>query len=110
MSERIINSGFYSYLWLREKDGTFPAGTPYYAGKGKGDRGFVSDGHTVLCPKDKSFVLVMPRADEEEAFKSEIELIANWGRLDLGTGCLLIEQMVVMVLQVAILPKKVVRK
>jgi len=29
---------FYTYLWLREKDGTYPAGTPYYAGKGCGNR------------------------------------------------------------------------
>lgn len=73
---------FYTYLWLRED------GTPYYAGKGSGRRAFVSYGHGVHAPADKTRIVVMLRASETEAFVSEIELIRNWGRLDLGTGCL----------------------
>lgn len=73
---------FYAYLWLR-KDGT-----PYYAGKGVGMRAFTANGHRVYPPTDKSRILVMNRASEADALASEIELIHNWGRLDIGTGCL----------------------
>jgi len=73
---------FYAYLWLRED------GTPYYAGKGHGLRAFHSSGHGVHRPKDRTRILIFPRASEAEAFVTEKELIANWGRKDLGTGCL----------------------
>lgn len=73
---------FYAYLWLRED------GTPYYAGKGKGKRAFTSSAHNVRCPKDESRIVVFDRDSEESAFQTEKELIANWGRKDLGTGCL----------------------
>jgi hypothetical protein len=75
--------GFYAYLWLRDD------GTPYYAGKGSGDRAFVHyERSAIHPPKDKSLIVVMHRSSEQEAFATEIELIRNWGRLDLGTGCL----------------------
>jgi len=73
---------FYAYLWLRED------GTPYYAGKGQKDRAFHSDGHGVHRPKERSRILVFERASEQEALETETELIHNWGRKDLGTGCL----------------------
>lgn len=72
---------FYSYLWLRED------GTPWYAGKGSGKRAFKQHGF-FYPPKDRSLILIFPRASEAEAFATEIELIRNWGRKDLGTGCL----------------------
>lgn len=72
---------FYSYLWLRED------GTPWYAGKGSGKRAYVQHEH-FYPPKDRSCILIFPRASEAEAFATEIELIRNWGRLDIGTGCL----------------------
>jgi hypothetical protein len=73
---------FYAYLWLRED------GTPYYVGKGQGLRAFRSKAHAVRRPKDAKRIFVLPRSSEQEAFATEIELINNWGRLDLGTGCL----------------------
>jgi hypothetical protein len=73
---------FYAYLWLRED------GTPYYAGKGQRDRAFNSRGHTVHRPQSRDRIAIFPRASEQEAFATEMELIRNWGRLDLGTGCL----------------------
>ena len=72
---------FYSYLWLRED------GLPYYAGKGKGRRAFVSHGR-IQPPKDHSRILVFPHETETEAFESEIAFIKWFGRKDLGTGCL----------------------
>lgn len=72
---------FYSYLWLRED------GTPQYVGKGSGKRAFKQHGF-FHPPKDPALILIFPRATEAEAFATEIELIRNWGRLDIGTGCL----------------------
>jgi hypothetical protein len=73
---------FYVYLWLRED------GTPYYVGKGHGKRAFTSKDHTCHKPVDDSRILILNRDSEQEAFETEKELIANWGRKDLGTGCL----------------------
>ncbi len=74
---------FYAYLWLRED------GTPYYAGKGKGRRAFTSKGHGgIHCPRDINRIMIFARKSEADAFETERELIRNWGRKDLGTGCL----------------------
>jgi hypothetical protein len=75
---------FYSYLWLREDS------SPYYAGKGHGNRAYVRGTHRyVYPPKNISRILVFPMANEAEAFESEVALIELFGRKDLGTGCLL---------------------
>jgi len=74
---------FYAYLWLRAD------GTPYYAGKGSGNRAFIRHRGRVLSPPpDKTRILILDRSSELEAFATEMELIRNWGRQDLGTGCL----------------------
>lgn len=73
---------YYAYMWLRAD------GTPYYVGKGKGNRAFINIGHVVHRPKDRSRILVFERNSEVEAFETEKELILNWGRKDLGMGCL----------------------
>ena len=72
---------FYSYLYLR-KDGT-----PYYAGKGSGNRAYDKK-HPFRPPSDISRILVFPMLNEAEAFESEIALIELFGRKDNGTGCL----------------------
>ena len=74
--------GFYAYLWMRED------GTPYYAGKGCGNRAYTSRAHNIHCPKHRLRILIFHRDTEAEAFATEKELIRNWGRKDLGTGCL----------------------
>jgi hypothetical protein len=72
---------FYTYLYLRED------GSPYYVGKGKGNRAFVSHiGHRP--PKNRSRIIVQPWPDEATAFAYEIYQIDFWGRKDLGTGIL----------------------
>lgn len=72
---------FYNYLWLRED------GTPYYVGKGKGNRAFSNKYHIQKCPPLNRIVL-FPAESEQEAFETEKALIWYYGRKDLGTGCL----------------------
>jgi hypothetical protein len=76
---------YYTYLWLRED------GTPYYVGKGSGDRAFVEHwrrSKTVLHPPIKERIVIYPAVSEADAFETEIALIWYYGRKDLGTGCL----------------------
>ena len=73
---------FYTYLYLREDN------TPYYVGKGSGNRAFISSGHVTRPPRDRSRIVVFNLDSEQEAFETEKELIRNWGRRDIGTGIL----------------------
>ncbi len=73
---------FYVYLWLRED------GTPYYVGKGRGDRAFIKNKHRQYPPSDRARILVEEHDSEQDALDAEVFLIAYYGRIDLGTGCL----------------------
>jgi len=74
---------FYTYAYLREDR------TPYYVGKGNGDRVYRKRLKGVNAPKDKSRIIFLKQnITEEEAFKHEKYMIAVFGRLDLGTGIL----------------------
>ncbi len=79
-------NNFYVYAYLRED------GTPYYIGKGKERRAWEQhrqNGKGVHTPNDyKRIVLLYENLVESEALKKEIELIAQHGRQDLGTGIL----------------------
>lgn len=77
-----METQFYAYLWLRED------GTPYYAGKGRGRRAFRHQ-KPPYPPRDLTRILVFNRNSEREAIATEMEFIRNWGRKDIGTGCLL---------------------
>lgn len=81
-------SEFYVYVYLRNKDSsTGKAGTPYYIGKGTGNRAYVK--HYAPLPKDKSNItFIKQNLTEQQAHDLEIELIAKYGRKDLGTGIL----------------------
>jgi hypothetical protein len=73
---------FYVYIWLRYD------GTPYYVGKGKGNRAFVSlKRHRP--PTDRELIIVQEFESEEDAFFAEKFLIAYWGRKNIGTGILI---------------------
>ena len=76
---------FYSYLWRRSD------GTPYYAGKGTGQRAYkihYNGGRVLYPPNDQSRVLIFPQETETDAFESEKEIIWLFGRKAARTGCL----------------------
>ena len=74
---------YYTYAYLREDK------TPYYIGKGKGNRAYKKKRGKINPPKDKSRIIYLKQnLTEEEAFKHEIYMIAVLGRKDLGTGIL----------------------
>jgi len=74
---------YYTYAYLREDR------TPYYIGKGQGNRAYRRSKKDIKPPKDKSRIIFLKQnLTEEEAFKHEIYMIAVFGRKDLGTGIL----------------------
>ena len=75
---------YYTYAFLREDR------TPYYIGKGKGNRAYRRRYKgEVKPPKDKSRILILKQnLTEEESFRHEVYMIAVFGRKDLGTGIL----------------------
>ena len=74
---------FYTYAFLREDR------TPYYIGKGTGNRIYRTTRRRVKPPKDKSRIIYLKKnLTEENAFRHEIYMIAVFGRKDLGTGIL----------------------
>lgn len=81
-------SGSYVYAYLRSgTTSTAPAGTPYYIGKGLGDR--VYKKHSVTVPgSDDRIAILQEGLTDSEAIALEINLIAHYGRKDLGTGIL----------------------
>jgi NUMOD3 motif-containing protein len=71
---------FYTYMWLREN------GTPYYVGKGSGDRAYIKHRVGNAPPLDR--IVFYIAKDEADAFDIEVSLIWYYGRKDAGTGCL----------------------
>jgi hypothetical protein len=75
-------NNYYVYQYLRED------GTPYYIGKGKGNRAYINNRTTPKPADNNRIQLIKKNLSEEDAFRLEIELIACHGRKDLGTGIL----------------------
>jgi hypothetical protein len=73
---------FYVYLFLRED------GTPYYVGKGQGNRQWDKRRKTKPPADPARNVRILDRMSEEDAFAWEQTLIARYGRKDNGTGIL----------------------
>lgn len=71
---------YYVYMYLREDS------TPYYVGKGKGNR--YKEKHTVSIPSFDRIVIVKDSLTDQEAIALEKELIKFYGRKDIGTGIL----------------------
>lgn len=82
---------FYVYAYLRSKDSlTAKAGTPYYFGKGCGNRAYIKGKRDrIKPPKDKSKIIFLERTlTEIGAFAIERRMISWYGRIDLGNGIL----------------------
>jgi hypothetical protein len=75
---------FYVYQYIRTD------GTPYYIGKGKGNRAWVRNKNERIKrpPTDDRIILIKDNLTENEAHSLEVELIFEYGRKDLGTGVL----------------------
>jgi hypothetical protein len=75
---------FYVYQYIRID------GSPYYIGKGSGDRAWKRwNKKDVKPPKDSSRIVILEdNLSEDDAFILERQLIAKYGRKDLGTGIL----------------------
>ena len=80
--DKLDRTKFYTYVWLRED------GSPYYVGKGKGVRGFISHGHSVHRPVDPKRIIVREWDYENDAYEDEKRLISIYGRISNATGCL----------------------
>lgn len=67
-------------------------GTPYYIGKGKDRRAWQShkrSNESDMLPSDKTKIIILhENLSESRAFALEKKLILDYGRIDLGTGCL----------------------
>jgi hypothetical protein len=74
---------FYTYVYLRRD------GTPYYIGKGTGNRCYKKGGRPCGVPSDASRIVILKNnLSEADAFKHEVYMIFLFGRKDLGTGIL----------------------
>lgn len=80
---------FYVYAYLRGKDSANGLQySPYYVGKGSGNRAFVNR-RTISAPKDKSLIVFIQEGlTEQEAFALERYCIAMYGRISQNTGIL----------------------
>jgi len=79
---------YYTYAYLRED------GTPYYIGKGKGNRAYVKHWRSkskggYFSPPEKDKILILKNnLTEEQEYRHEMYMISILGRKDLGTGIL----------------------
>ena len=81
---------FYVYMYRRsESTANGVSGSPYYVGKGAGNRAWSNEGRSVRRPSKREFIkIVSSGMREKDAFQLEMLLIFMYGRIDLKTGIL----------------------
>ncbi len=80
---------YYVYAYLRSRDSERgPRYSPYYIGKGCGQRAFDAK-RAIAAPVDKSFIVFLEEGlTETEAFALEKYAVGLYGRIDKGMGIL----------------------
>lgn len=80
---------YYVYAYLRSRDSERgPRHSPYYIGKGCGQRAFDAK-RAIAAPADKSFIVFLEEGlTETEAFALEKYAVGLYGRIDKGMGIL----------------------
>lgn len=73
---------YYCYFYLRED------GTPYYVGKGCGNRINSKYHPGIYLPPKNRRIIISENLSEKEAYELEKKYIKFYGRKDLGTGIL----------------------
>lgn len=83
------NRSYYVYAYLRSKDSERgPRLSPYYIGKGSGNRAYSKE-RSIARPLDDSYIVFLEEGlTEAEAFALEKYAIALYGRIDKGEGIL----------------------
>lgn len=73
---------YYVYAYIRSKDSvTAKAGTPYYIGKGRGNRAWAKHDSRAKTPNDYSLIVICETGlTEVGAYAIERRLIEFWGR------------------------------
>jgi hypothetical protein len=81
---------FYVYAYIRKNTSdNGKAGTPYYIGKGHGDRAWYRNKGEIRRPtEDKYIIIIENNLTEVGALAIERRMISWYGRLDCLTGCL----------------------
>jgi len=77
-----MTNEYYVYLYLRED------GTPYYVGKGKGNRAYQQHRNVHVPKTDDRIIFAHTNLYEDDALEKESELILQYGRKDIKTGIL----------------------